>query len=97
MKKFILILAILSNTSFAVQLHTNAPVNTNVATTPAMEEYMKTKSGVISSIEDNSITIDNKSYTKAIDYRVYGKLVKKSYVKFNTNKSNQITDLWVTR
>lgn len=101
MKKIILILATLTNCCFAIQISSTLESKPNLNTTVnsdsaiKIEEYMKTKVGLVSLVESNSITINDKSYSKSIDYRVYGKIVKNSVVKFNTNKSNQITDMWV--
>ena len=97
MKKFILILATLSNCCFAVQISPSSISNPNLSFDNAIkvEEYMKTKVGIVSLIESNSITINGDLYSKSIDYRLYGKITKGSTVKFNTNKSNQITDMWV--
>lgn len=101
MKKIILLMATLSINAYAIHYTTQNQSNINNSSTSnnevKIEEYMKTKVGLVSVINPNSIIINKKEYQKSVDFRYYGVLKNNSYVKFNTNKLNQIIDLWVLK
>ena len=102
-KELLVILSFLATNVFAVQIanQTSSQVSNQSITTVnhpvVMDETMKTKVGNVDSIDGNSLTINKTIYKKSIDCRIYGKVTKGSYIKFNTNKSNQLIDIWILK